>query len=158
MRTTLAFRALPSAVVILGAAAGALQWLVVAHDHANTAADESVVAASDAVTRILSYRADTVEKDLAAARSALTGPFLDSYSELVDTEVIPGARQRRVSADATVTAAASVSATADHAVALVFVDQTITVGDQAPTASPSAVRVQLDRIGGRWLVSGFDPI
>lgn len=154
----LAFGVLPAAVVALGAAAGVLQWQVISHHRAEVAAAESVQAASDAAVRILSYQADTVEQDLHAARDRLTGPFLQSYSEMVDTVVIPGARQRKMSADARVVAAASVSAESEHAVALVFIDQTTTAGNDPPTAIPSTVRVQLDRVGGRWLVSGFDPI
>jgi Mce-associated membrane protein len=51
-----------------------------------------------------------------------------------------------------------VSATSDHAVVLVFVDQTVTVGRDAPSNTASSVRVTLDKVKGRWLVSGFDPI
>ena len=55
-------------------------------------------------------------------------------------------------------AAAPVSAKADHAVVLLFVDQTVTVGADAPTNTTSSVRVTLDKVGGRWLISAFDPI
>jgi Mce-associated membrane protein len=51
-----------------------------------------------------------------------------------------------------------VSATGKHAVVLVFVDQTTTIGNDAPTQSTSSVRVSLDKVGGRWLVSQFDPV
>jgi Mce-associated membrane protein len=40
----------------------------------------------------------------------------------------------------------------------VFVNQTTTVGDGAPTDTTSSVRVSLDKVSGIWLVSGFDPI
>jgi Mce-associated membrane protein len=50
------------------------------------------------------------------------------------------------------------SASADHAEVLVFVNQTITVGNDPPTDTVSSVRVTLDKIGGRWLISGFDPV
>jgi Mce-associated membrane protein len=53
---------------------------------------------------------------------------------------------------------ASVSATASHAVVLVFVDQTIIVGTDAPTATASSVKVSLDKISGRWLISDFTPV
>ena len=35
-----------------------------------------------------------------------------------------------------------------------FVNQTITVGNDPPTDTASSVRVTLDKIGGRWLISG----
>jgi hypothetical protein len=57
-----------------------------------------------------------------------------------------------VSAVATVPAAASVSE--NHAVVLLFVNQTVNMGNIAPTHTASSVRVPLDKIGGRWLISG----
>lgn len=156
--TLLAFRVLPAAAVALGGLAGALQWQAVSHRAADAAVADSVAAAREAAVKILSYRSDTVEQDLAAARAELTGAFLESYAKLADTVVIPGARQRKMSAEAKVAAAASVSADTAHAVVLLFIDQTTVTGDQPPTFMPSTVRVQLDNVDGRWLVSGFDPV
>jgi Mce-associated membrane protein len=72
--------------------------------------------------------------------------------------VIPGAKQKQISAAAAVAAAASVSADPRHAVVLVFVDQTTTVGADKPSDSASSVRVTLDKVDGKWLMSGFDPV
>jgi Mce-associated membrane protein len=43
-------------------------------------------------------------------------------------------------------------------VVLLFVDQTVNVGNDPPTDTASAVRITLDKRGGRWLISQFDPI
>jgi Mce-associated membrane protein len=43
-------------------------------------------------------------------------------------------------------------------VVLEFVDQAVTVGQSAPTNSASSVRVTLDKVDGRWLISQFDPV
>jgi Mce-associated membrane protein len=51
-----------------------------------------------------------------------------------------------------------VSAKPDHAVVLVFVNQTVVVGQDAPSDTASSVRVTLDKINGRWLISKFDPV
>ena len=72
--------------------------------------------------------------------------------------VIPGAKQKQISALATVPAATSTSATENHAVVLLFVNQTVVVGKEAPTNTASSVRVTLDKIDGRWLISQFDPV
>jgi Mce-associated membrane protein len=72
--------------------------------------------------------------------------------------VIPGAKQKQISAVASVPAAASVSANPDHAVVLVLVNETVNVGQQAPTGTASSVRVTVDRVGARWPISGFDPV
>ena len=110
------------------------------------------------ILAILTYGADTVEHDLNAAQSQLTGTFKESYTNLTHDVVIPGAKQKHISAKAKIAAAAPVSADDSHAVVLVFVDQTVTVGTDAPSDTASTVRVTLDKTAGRWLISQFDPI
>jgi Mce-associated membrane protein len=78
--------------------------------------------------------------------------------QLIQDVVIPGAKKQHISAVAVVPAAASVLATPNHAVALLFVDQTVAVGNDAPAGTSSIVRVTMDKTGGRWLISAFDPI
>jgi Mce-associated membrane protein len=51
-----------------------------------------------------------------------------------------------------------VSADAHHVVVLAYIDQIMAVGSAAPTQTNSAVRVTMDNLDGRWLISGFDPI
>lgn len=152
------YGALPGLAMLLAAAAGFLKWQDASIRDAQLAAADSVRAATESTIRILSYQPGTVEKDLDAARARLTGTFLNAYASLTHDVVIPGAKQKQVSAVATVPAAASVSATGNHAVVLLFVDQTVTVGQDAPTNTASIVRVTLDKIGDQWLISGFDPV
>lgn len=152
------YGALPGLAMLLAGAAGFLKWQDASIRDAQLAAADSVRAATESTIRILSYQPGTVEKDLDAARARLTGTFLNAYTSLTHDVVIPGAKQKQVSAVATVPAAASVSASGNHAVVLLFVDQTVTVGQDAPTNTASIVRVTLDKIGDQWLISGFDPV
>ena len=158
-----AFGVLPAVVVALGAGAGVLGWQESSEREVRAARIESVAVARDSTVAMLSYRAETVEQDLRSARDRLTGTFLDSFTDLIDTVVIPGAKEKQISSTARVSAVASVSATAKRAVALVFVDKVVTVGANAPdsgnpTGTASSVRITLDKVGDRWLVSGFDPV
>ena len=157
-RRIVAFAVLPVVAVVLAGAAGYLTWQDLRREAARTAATESVAVARETTAAILSYRAASVEADLNAVRDRLTGEFLQSYTTLINDVVIPGAKEQQISAAAQVAAAASVSATPTRAVVLAFVNQTVTMGTGAPTASASSVRVTLERVDGRWLVSGFDPI
>jgi len=43
-------------------------------------------------------------------------------------------------------------------VVLLYVNQTTIIATDAPTDSVSIVRVTLDNVHGKWLVSEFDPI
>ena len=154
----LAFGVLPALALVIAVGAGFLKWQDAWVRGSRVAGIESVAAAKDSTIALLSYQPDTVDKELKAARDRLTGSFKDSYTQLIQEVVIPGAKKQHISAVATVPAAASVSATPKHAVALLYVDQTVVVGNDAPTDTSSIVRVTLDRTGGRWLISGFDPI
>lgn len=152
------FGLLPAMALILAGVAGYLKWQDSSMRASRVSTVESLAAAKDGTVAILSYQPDTAEKDLDAARDRLTGTFKDSYTQLTHDVVIPGAKQRHISAVATVPGVAGVSATANHAVALVFVNQTVVVGNDPPSSTASTVRVTLEKVNGRWLISGFDPI
>ncbi|OBK98174.1 hypothetical protein [Mycobacterium sp. 1165178.9] len=153
----LAYGILPALALALAVGAGYLKWSAGAADDLARARTESVQAARDDTVTLLTYHADTVDKDLAAARERLTGEFKDAYGELTRQVVVPGAKEKHISSVAKVNAAASVSVTENHAVALVYVDQTVTIGAGAPTDTQPVVRVTLDKVDGRWLVSRFEP-
>ncbi|MCV7219294.1 hypothetical protein H7J51_28965 [Mycobacterium crocinum] len=154
----LGFWVLPAVALLLALGAGYFKYQEATADDADRARAQTAQIATEATVAMLSYAPDTATAKLKAAREGLTGPFRDSYTSLTDDVVIPGAQQKRISATAKVTGAASVSASENHAVVLVFVDQTTVVGNDAPTDTDSVVRVTLDRIGNRWLISGFEPI
>jgi Mce-associated membrane protein len=157
-RRVIARGVLPTLALLLALGAGYLKWVDGSARDAQTASAESVRAAVESTIAMLSYEADTADKDLTAATGRLTGSFKDSYSSLIHDVVIPGAKEKRISAMANVPAAASVSASANHAVVLVFVNQSTTIGNEAPTSTASSVRVTLDKVQNRWLISQFDPV
>lgn len=154
----LAYGVLPAVALLLAAAAGFLKWQDSSTRASRIASIEAVAAAKDSTIGLLSYKSDTVDKDLDAAKNRLTGAFKESYLQLIKDVVIPGAKREHISTTATVPAAASVSATPDHAVVLLFVNQSAVVDKSQPTDTASSVRVTLDKIDGRWLISGFDPV
>jgi Mce-associated membrane protein len=154
----LAYGVLPALALLLAAAAGYLQWQDSSTRDAQLERGESVRAATDSTIAMLSYKHDTIEQDLGAAGDRLTGEFKDSYSSLIHDVVIPGAKEKQISAVATVPAAASVSVGEKHAVVLVFVNQVTTIGQDPPTSTASTVRVTLDKFEGRWLISQFQPV
>lgn len=156
-RRAIAYGVLPAVALLLASAAGFLKYQNDSIGDPDPVR-ESVRAATEGTVALLSYGPETVQKDLEAARSRLTGTFLDAYTKLAHDVVIPGAQQKQISAVATVPAAASTSATATHAVVLLFIDQTVTIGKDAPTDTASTVRVTLDKVDNQWLISQFDPV
>ncbi|WP_343602814.1 hypothetical protein [Mycobacterium sp.] len=156
--SVLVYGLLPGVAFLLASAAGLLKW----HDSAarddDIARIQSVTAAKDSTIALLSFRPDTAEKDVEAVRARLTGRFRDSYTQATRDVLVPNAKDREVTAIAHVPAAASVTATGNHAVVLVFVDQAVTIPGSPTVGGTSSVRVTLDKVGGQWLVSGFDAL
>jgi Mce-associated membrane protein len=153
-----AFAVLPTLAFLLAIGAGVLRFMDSGVRDSDAARVQSMQAAKDSTVALLTYKPDTVEQQLTSARDRLTGDFRNEYTDLTNNVVIPGAKQKRISAVASVPAAASVSANPGHAVVLLFVNQTVTVGDGVPTDTASSVRITLEKTGDRWLISEFEPV
>lgn len=157
-KVVLVYAVIPALALVLAGLAGYVKYLQVSDREAAQARIDTVQVATEGAVALLSYDASTVEAQLVAARDRLTGEFRDAYTSLTTDVVIPGSTEKQISSVVSVPAASSVSASANHAVVLVFVNQTITIGADPPTSSTSCVRVVLDRVDGRWLISAFDPV
>jgi len=152
------FGVLPAIMLLMGAAAGWLQW----ENHTARSPEISgpavLQAASEAAVALSSYTPDTADQSLNAAEDRLTGGFRDTYTSLVRDVVIPAAKEKQISATATVPAAALVTAGERTAVVLLAVNQSVIVEKDAPSTTASTVRVTLEKVGARWVISGFEPI
>jgi Mce-associated membrane protein len=157
-RRVLVYGVLPGVVMVLAVVAGMFKYQYSSVYDSDAAAAESLQAAKDSTVALLSYEPGSVDRELDAARGRLTGSFLDTYTDFTNKVVIPGAKQKQITTKATIPAAVSVSADSTKAVALVFVSQTVTMGKDKPSESISSIRVSLDKVGDRWLISGFDPV
>lgn len=157
-RRILALMLLPLLIMAMTLGIGYLKWQQDSARAARSAAGASVQAATDGSIAMLSYHADSVAKDLDAARGLLTGGFRDDYTKLINDVVIPGAQQQKISSTAKVVGAASISATANHAVVLVFINQTTSIGAEPATNTASVVRITLQQEHNKWLISQFEPV
>lgn len=155
---SLLFGVMPAVAVVLALGVGYLKWHTGSAQQAESAAAASVAAATGTTIAILAYQPDTVDRDLRAAADRLTGAFRDEYTKLIDEVVIPGAKEKRVSASVTIPAVASVSAGENRAEVLLFVNQETKFGDDTPSNSVSSVKVTLQKEDDRWLVSQFEPV
>jgi Mce-associated membrane protein len=153
-----AYSVLPGLALLLALGAGFLKWQDSSVRQTQESSLQAVKAAAAGTVALLSYGPDTAEKDLTAASNLMTLPFRNDYNKLIHDVVIPGAKQKQISARANVVAAGSISASVSHAIVLLFVDQTVTVGGDPPTDSASSVRITLDKVRDRWMISQFEPV
>jgi Mce-associated membrane protein len=154
----LAYGILPGLVLLLALAAAYLKFVDDSVRTDDAVRTETVQAATDHTIKLLSYTPDQVEQQLGDARNLTAGQFRDTYTALINDVVIPGAREKQIAATASVPQAAAVSADPDRAVVLVFVNQSVVVGSEAPANTASSVRVTMDKVDDQWLISGFDPV
>jgi Mce-associated membrane protein len=151
------------AVLLAGstvATAGSYWWMYRPDQLTNAAAQQQALeAARQGTTMLLSYAPDTIDKDLAAAKSNLTGEFLTYYSKFTDQILATAAKQKAIKTEAKVVRAAVSEMHPDRAVVLLFVNQVTTSKDRPdPALAASSVLVTLTREHGRWLISEFNPV
>ena len=156
---------IPAALVLGLLAAGALAgWLYFAQFRPDTQTDNAVAqaavnAARDGTVALLSYKPDTLNQDFAAARSHLTGDFLNYYDQFTKQVVTPAAQTKAVATTAQVVGAAASELHPNSAVVLVFVNQVTTSKERPdPAMASSSVLVSLTKVHGDWLITKFDPV
>jgi Mce-associated membrane protein len=122
-------------------------------------AQSAVNAARDGTVALLSYKPDTLNQDFAAARSHLTGDFLNYYDKFTKDVVTPAAQTKGVTTTAQVVGAAASELNPDKAVVLVFINQATTSKERPdPAMASSSANVSLAKVHGEWLISKFDPL
>jgi Mce-associated membrane protein len=156
---------IPAALVLgLLAAGGLAGWLYFAQFRPDTQTDNAVAqsavnAARDGTVALLSYKPDTLNQDFAAARSHLTGDFLNYYDQFTKQVVTPAAQTKAVATTAQVVGAAASELHPNSAVVLVFVNQVTTSKERPdPAMASSSVLVSLTKVHGDWLITKFDPV
>ncbi|UMB72177.1 hypothetical protein MKK62_07800 [Mycobacterium paraterrae] len=151
-------------LVALLAAGGLAGWLFFTQyrpdQETDHAVEQSVVnAARDGTVALLSYKPDTLDQDFAAAKSHLSGDFLNYYSDFTKQVVTPAAKSKGVSTTAQVVGAAVSDLHPNSAEVLVFVNQATASKERPdPSMAASSVRVSLSRMNGQWLITKFDPL
>lgn len=146
-------------VIILAAGVAVLFYQYRQTEQTEQARTDAVAAASAQATAMLAYDFGGVDQQLASASDGLTGDFKDEYTKLVTDVIAPAAKEKSLTVQVTVQGTSVVSAEPDAATVLLFLNQ-ITTSSDAPDAasSGSRVRMNMEKIDGRWLASNLEPI
>lgn len=151
-------------VMGLLASGGLAAWLFFTQYRPDRQTDDAVEtsavnAARDGTMALLSYKPDTLKQDFDAAKSHLSGDFLNYYDQFTKQVITPAAQSKGVTTTAQVVGAAATELHPTSAVVLVFVNQVTTSKERPdPSMASSSVLVSMTRVNGSWLISKFDPV
>lgn len=122
-------------------------------------ADSAVTAAREGSVTVYSYASDTIERDIANAKSHLTGDFLQQYETDSATGAVALAKHVPVRTSATVVDAAVSAMRPNSADVLVFLNLTSRKSDDpAPQVNNGSLMVSLVKVDGKWLISSMKPV
>lgn len=120
---------------------------------------EALKAAKKNLSEVLSYSFRTIDDDVSRAKEHLTGKFADDFSQFADKLIVPNAKSNQITTDVEVVANSSVDVQDDRVVALLFVNQTTNQkGAKEPRIDGSRIRLTMERIDDRWLISELTPV
>jgi Mce-associated membrane protein len=149
---------LTTAFVGLSAAGGWFYW-----DRVQTRGEQSARAAlppqaTKDVPRVLGYDYQTVERSMDDVYPLLTPAYREVFKKQVNQDIIPEARKRQVVSQVDIAGAGVISAKRNSASVLVYMNSTWTDNSKEPVYKGSRVRVDYQRIDGKWLISFITPI
>lgn len=123
------------------------------------AGQDALKAANDSVGKVLGYSHNTIDDDVANARTLLTGKFAEDYGQLTQSLIVPTAKRDEITSEVRVVSSSVVSAASDKVTALLFVNQTARSKALAqPKVDGSRVRLTLEKVDDRWLISELTPV
>jgi Mce-associated membrane protein len=155
-RATL-FAAILLVVVCMGD--GFLWWHNSGDGQAKVAETAAKAAANYSIPLVLSYNYADLDRYAGTATSKVTGPFADDLKKLLDSQVLPAAKAREIVTQTTVQGTSTVTASANTAVLLIFIDQTTRTADAAaPKIEGARLQVTMTNQNGSWLISSLKPI
>ncbi|BBX76041.1 mammalian cell entry protein [Mycobacterium shinjukuense] len=149
---------LVAVVVGLSALAGWFYW-----DRVQTRGEQAARAvlpqlAARAIPQVFGYDYQTVERSLSEAYPLLTPDYRQEFQKSANAQIIPEAKKREVVVQANVVGVGVMAATRNSASVMVYLNRTVTDKTRQPLYDGSRLRVDFQRIHGKWLIAYITPI
>ncbi len=159
-RRALVMLAVLGALLLAASVALALVWAGEkrSRDDRSQARSDAVAAARQEMVNLDSLSAGTIDADLAKIIAGAVGSFKDQFVK-AKTDLKQVVAQRRTISTGVIRSSGVVRSDSDTATVLIAVDRTV---KDASTAQPATTtdrwRLDLEKHGGRWLVSNLNPV
>jgi Mce-associated membrane protein len=145
-------------VVALAGIGGYVYWNRVETSAETQTSEVLPKLASEQLPRIFGYDYQTVERSLDAAYPLLTPSYRKEFEKSADQQIIPEARKREVVVQASVVGVGVMAAQRNSASVMVYMNRTVTDKSKQPLYDGSRLRVDYQRVGGKWLINYITPI
>lgn len=146
------------AFVALAGVGGVLYW-----NRTETRGEQSTrealpPLAIEQVPRVFGYDYQTVERSLTETYPLFTSDFRRQFQQDASSKVIPEARQRQLVIQVNVVGAGMLDAQRNSGSVMVYMNRTVTDKSRQPLYDGSRLRVDYQRVDGKWLINDIKPI
>jgi len=149
---------LTTALVGLAAAGGWFYWQRVETRGEQAARAVLAPLAAKEIPQVFAYDYQTVERSLDAAYPLLTPRYRHEFEKSATQQIIPEAKKREVVVQANVVGVGVMAAQRNSASVMVYMNRTVTDKSREPLYDGSRLRVDYQRVGGKWLINYITPI
>lgn len=140
------------ALVALGGIGGYLYWNRIEIRAEQQTRAELPPLAAQQIPLILGFDYQTVERSRTEVYDFMTPAFRRQYQDDTTNNVIPQARDRQVISQVNVVGVGMLTAQSDSASVMVFMNRTVTDKSKQPVYDGSRLRVDYEKVDGKWLI------
>lgn len=146
------------AFVTLAGVGGGLYWKRVEQRGEQAARVELAPLAEQQIPKVFGYDYQTVERTLNEVYPMLTPSYRQEFRDRADRDIIPQARERQLVSQAHVVGVGVLSAQRESASVMVYLNRTVTDKSKEPIYDGSRLRVDYQKVDGKWLIQYITPI
>ena len=114
--------------------------------------------ATEQIPKVFGYDYQTVERSLNEVYPLLTPAYRQEFEDRANKDIIPQARERQLVSQANVVGVGVLSAQRNSASVMVYMNRTVTDKSKTPVYDGSRLRVDYQKIDGKWLINYITPI
>jgi Mce-associated membrane protein len=114
--------------------------------------------AAEQIPQVFGYDYQTVERSLNTVYPMLTPDYQQEFRNRANKDIIPQARERQLVSQANVVGVGVLSAQRNSASVMVYMNRTVTDKSKTPIYDGSRLRVDYQKIDGKWLIKYITPI
>jgi Mce-associated membrane protein len=120
--------------------------------------DQLAPLAAEQIPRVFGYDYQTVERSLNEVYPLLTPDYQQEFRDRANKDIIPQARERQIVSQANVVGVGVLTAQRDSATVMVYMNRTVTDKSKTPIYDGSRLRVDYQKVDGKWLIKYITPI